>query len=77
MNKTLSAAWLATMIASAPAWADSCDRLPGPAQLQLHLRSVVNISGTPNGGLGFPMWLTLVDGSGRVCAVINSLVGAD
>jgi uncharacterized protein GlcG (DUF336 family) len=28
---------------------------------------------TPNGGLGFPMWLTLVDGSGIVCAVVNSL----
>ncbi len=30
---------------------------------------------TPNGGLGFPMWLTLVDGSGRVCAVVTSLDG--
>lgn len=29
----------------------------------------------PNGGLGFPMWLTLVDGSGRVCAITNSLDG--
>jgi uncharacterized protein GlcG (DUF336 family) len=28
-----------------------------------------------NGGLSFPMWLTLVDGSGRVCAVTNSLTG--
>ena len=27
----------------------------------------------PNGGLGFPMWLSLVDGSGRVCAVTHSL----
>ena len=27
----------------------------------------------PNGGLSFPMWLTLVDGSGLVCAVVNSL----
>ena len=25
----------------------------------------------PNGGLSFPMWLTLVDGSGLVCAVVN------
>jgi uncharacterized protein GlcG (DUF336 family) len=32
-------------------------------------------STTPNGGLGFPMWLTLVDGSGRVCAVVTSLDG--
>lgn len=77
MNKMFSAAWLAATIASSPAWAESCDRLPGPAQLQFHLRSVVNIAGAPNGGLGFPMWLTLVDGGGRVCAVVNSLVGGD
>ena len=77
MNKTLSAALLALMFASAPAWADSCDRLPSSAELQLPLRTVVNIGGAPNGGLGFPMWLTLVDASGRVCAVVNSLVGGD
>lgn len=79
MHTRLSTAALAAFIAcaSAPAWSETCDRLPGPAQLQFHLRSVVNISGAPNGGLGFPMWLTLVDGSGRVCAVVNSLVGGD
>jgi uncharacterized protein GlcG (DUF336 family) len=77
MNKTLSAIWLVSAIAAAPAWADSCERLPGSVQLQANLRNVVNISGAPNGGLGFPMWLTLVDGSGRVCAVVNSLVGGD
>ena len=33
-------------------------------------------AGTPNGGLGGPMWLTLVDGSGIVCAVTNSLDGS-
>jgi uncharacterized protein GlcG (DUF336 family) len=32
---------------------------------------------TPNGGLGFPMWLTLVAGSGKVCAVVNSLTGGE
>ena len=82
MNKTLSAAWLATALASTPGWADSCERLPGVAQLQATLRSVVPSSGAtsdvkPNGGLGFPMWLTLVDGSGRVCAVVTSLIGGD
>ena len=77
MNKKLSATLLGTMIASAPAWADSCERLPGSALLQSHLRNVVNVGSVPNGGLGFPMWLTLVDGSGRVCAVVTSLVGGD
>lgn len=44
--------------------------------LKLALQKVVEANSshpTPNGGLGFPMWLTLVDGSGRVCAVVNSL----
>lgn len=72
----------ATLIAIAAAWcgpalADTCDRLPAHALLQAQLRNVVNAGTLPNGGLGFPMWLTLVDGSGRVCAVVNSLVGGD
>lgn len=72
----------ATLLAAAAAWcgpvqADTCDRLPGHAVLQFQLRNVVNMSGAPNGGLGFPMWLTLVDGSGRVCAVAHSLVGGE
>jgi uncharacterized protein GlcG (DUF336 family) len=77
MRKTLSATWLVMVMASAPAWADSCDRLPNSVQLQSHLRNVVNTGGATTGGLGFPMWLTLVDGSGRICAVVNSLVGGD
>ena len=46
------------------------------ANLKGILRIVVPAAGTPNGGLGFPMWLTLVDGSGIVCAVTNSLDGS-
>jgi len=72
--KTFSAA--AVMLAatcSTQALADTCDQLPNYATLQTHLRAVVPSSGTPSGGLGFPMWLTLVDGVGRVCAVTNSL----
>ena len=53
--------------------ADTCEQLPGHAALHTILRAAVPGSGTPNGGLGFPMWLTLVDGSGRVCAVTTSL----
>lgn len=77
MNKMLPVVCLATSFACSTAWADSCDRLPGATQLQAQLRNVVSGSGAPNGGLGFPMWLTLVDGSGRVCAVVNSLVAGD
>jgi len=67
----------ALMIAAGTALADGCDRLPGYAALTSALRTVVPPSGAPNGGLGFPMWLTLVDGSGRVCAVTTSLVSGD
>lgn len=65
--------------------AETCDQLTGPrgrglssSVLKSVLRQVVpaNSSATaPNGGLGFPMWLTLVDGSGVVCAVVTSLDG--
>src|SRR6185295_13509850 len=44
--------------------------------LKSALRNVVPPTGNPNGGLGFPMWLTLVDGSGIVCVVTNSLDGS-
>jgi len=35
-------------------------------------QSVVPATGTPNGGLGFPMWVTVVDETGAVCFVVNS-----
>lgn len=77
MHKLLPGLLIIAASFAGPARADNCDRLPGHATLQFALRNVVNAGGTPNGGLGFPMWLTLVDGSGRVCAVTNSLVGGD
>jgi uncharacterized protein GlcG (DUF336 family) len=67
------------------AHADTCAQLMSPkgrglthATLKAALQQVVpanSPSTTPNGGLGFPMWLTLIDGSGRVCAVVTSLDG--
>ena len=62
------------------AYADTCIELAAAgltdASLKSALRTVVPPTGTPNGGLGGPMWLTLVDGSGIVCAVTNSLDGS-
>jgi len=65
--------------------AETCGQLMSPKGLGLSywtlkaaLHQVVpanSPSTTPNGGLGFPMWLTLIDGSGRVCAVVTSLDG--
>ncbi|HEX4585670.1 MAG TPA: heme-binding protein [Burkholderiaceae bacterium] len=48
--------------------------VPGPTELPAG--SFPLGAALPNGGLGFPMWLTLVDGSGRVCAITNSLDGS-
>jgi len=62
------------------AHAETCTELAAAgltdASLKGALRSVVSPAGTPNGGLGGPMWLTLVDGSGIVCSVTNSLDGS-
>jgi uncharacterized protein GlcG (DUF336 family) len=69
---------------AAPAHADTCSQLAKSGlsygNLKSTLTSVVGGrgavfggTGNPNGGLGFAMWLTLVDGSGKVCSVVNSL----
>jgi uncharacterized protein GlcG (DUF336 family) len=67
-------------VVSGSAYAETCTQLAalglGDASLKSALRAVVPAVGTPNGGLGFPMWLTLVDGSGIVCVVTNSLDGS-
>ncbi len=72
MNKKLSAALLlaASTVFVAPAFAAdrsgvTCANLPTFAQLQTALAAAV-----PGAtGFGLPMWATLVDSSGRVCAV--------
>jgi len=87
MNGNFSRAVIAAAAAfAAPAtFADTCEELASRnisySTLKKALHDVVvvastKINPTPNGGLGFPMWLTLVDGSGRVCAVVNSLDGS-
>ena len=70
----------ACAVFSASAHAETCPQLAAlgltDASLKSTLHGVVPAHGTPNGGLGFPMWLTLVDGSGIVCVVTNSLDGS-
>lgn len=77
MNTFCKATLAVAVLSSNAAFASNCEHLPTYASLQGMLRSVVPSAGTPNGGLGFPMWLTLVDGSGRVCVVTTSLTGGD
>jgi len=82
MKKALFSATLVAIAASASlcARAETCGQLDKLGvnydALKATLSAVVppnSPSTTPSGGLGFPMWLTLVDGSGIVCAVVNSL----
>lgn len=67
------------MMVAAPAMADTCSQLAGQglthSALKAALQAVVPGDGSsgPSGGLDFPMWLTLVDDSGKVCEVVNSL----
>src|SRR5574341_1465613 len=70
------------MMVAAPAMADTCSQLAGQGlthdTLKAALQAVVPGDGgaAPSGGLDFPMWLTLVDDSGKVCQVVNSLTGS-
>jgi len=71
---------IAAGLSAGSAYADTCRQLSASglddASLKSALQAVVPATGSPNGGLGFPMWLTLVDGSGVVCVVTNSLDGS-
>ena len=63
---------LALSLASTSAFAaekNTCDKLPNHDQLEQALKAAVASS---NGGLNLPMWGTLVDRSGVVCAVAYS-----
>jgi uncharacterized protein GlcG (DUF336 family) len=46
-----------------------CDGLPSHAELQVALKSVVDVGGTNNSGFGLNMWATTVNRDGEVCAV--------
>jgi len=70
------------VMVAAPAMADTCSQLAAQGltfdALKTTLQGVVpgNGGAGPSGGLNFPMWLTLVDDSGKVCEVVNSLSGS-
>ena len=64
----LFAVGLTALISSSVFAADDCAGLPSQAQLASALTSVVG----NNGGLNFPMWGTIVNRYGRVCAVAKT-----
>ena len=80
MNSKLVGIVIAAGLSLGNAHAETCSELAAlglnDANLKSALRVVVSPPGTPNGGLGGPMWLSLVDGSGTVCVVTNSLDGS-
>ena len=70
MNKLL----FACIFVSANSWASDCSQLPSASDLKATLTSVTKLNDESlNGGLGAPVWLTLLDSSGKVCAVVHSL----
>lgn len=65
------------MMAAAPAMADTCKELANQGLNFNELKTTLDgVVPGDNGGLNFPMWLTLVDDSGKVCEVVNSLTGS-
>jgi hypothetical protein len=72
--KQIRGAMIGLALSSSPAWAATCGDLEKQGltydALKSTLSSVVSLD---NGGLSFPMWLTLVDGSGTICNVTHSL----
>lgn len=83
-TKLLGAAAILASGFSAPSFADETESLNCPvsyAQLKTVLQGVV-VPGAPSaagtsGGLNFPMWATVVNSSGQVCAVVNSNSGSE
>lgn len=80
MHSKLTGVVIAAGLALGTAHAETCGELAAiglnDANLKGALRTIVPATGNPSGGLGGPMWLTLVDGSGIVCVVTNSLDGS-
>jgi len=59
--------------------ASTCADLPTAADLKAAVMSVAKLDGgKSNGGVGSPVWVTEVDSSGTVCAIVHNLpTGAD
>ncbi len=55
--------------------ADTCKQLPSYGELKQVFLAV--LARNDYGGNGHPPWMTLIDGSGIVCAVVTSLINPD
>ncbi|UZR27252.1 GlcG/HbpS family heme-binding protein [Methylococcus mesophilus] len=72
--KQIIGAMSSLVLCSSAAMADTCAELEKQGLTYDSVKSTIaSVVSLNNGGLGFPMWLTLVDGWGTVCSVVNSL----
>lgn len=63
-----------TSVFSYSVLASTCKELPTAKELKTALMSVSKVNdAAANGGVGAPEWLTLLDSSGMVCAVVHNL----
>jgi len=75
MGLLVSVLVLASTSLATSVQADTCDQLPSAAELKQVFLAV--LARNDYGGNGHPPWMTLVDGSGIVCAVVTSLINPD
>lgn len=72
--KQICAAVTGLLLSSGTVWSATCADLEKQGLTYENMKSTLSsVVSLDNGGLGFPMWLTLVDGSGIICNVTNSL----
>lgn len=65
---------LLTCAAISSANASTCKELPNANELKSALTSVSKVNdAAANGGVGAPEWLTLLDSSGTICAIVHNL----
>lgn len=69
MKKLFVACALAATLLSSPAMADNCAGLPSHDALK---KALIEARKADNGGFNLDMWATVVDRSGKVCAVAFS-----
>jgi len=76
MNKiyalSLTAGVLAVSFASQNAFA-TCAEIKAAGNLKAIASVIVPADTKPNGGFGLPMWVTVVDETGKVCQVVNTV----
>lgn len=85
LSAALASAWLVSgqgAFAAPTNPANSCSGLPSSGILEAALKAVVTSAAggsgsTSNGGLNFPMWATVVNRYGVICAVATSASVAD